>query len=316
MLGLFASFVNSNSDKAINSSSVAGPSPTAVAGVLLTLAPGVPGVVGTKLTPGLPPTAPGCTVGGVRVQALATVEVGTGAGVGLPLRDGGRAGNASFDLGVVVVVEEPATKVDNVDPGFVVVVEAPVTCSTDLAVVGVTDVGTADTLAVVTVAGFTVVPDLAVVEEGATVVVEVLSFLPPNKPPKKPCFFVVGVAGVVVVVVVVVVDFSSLLEPPPNSLPKKPFFVVVDGMGVVLVGAATVEEGVTLGSTGAYDRSATLGSSSCFFLLLPNHCASMVTAKHSKTTVPTYSVLMLLSLRISLRFGSQNPGANQRSASG
>uniref|UniRef100_A0A182IJJ8 Uncharacterized protein n=1 Tax=Anopheles atroparvus TaxID=41427 RepID=A0A182IJJ8_ANOAO len=245
--------VSSSSDRAISSSSVAGPSPTALAdaGVLLTLAPGVPGVVGTKLTPGLPP-APGCTVGGVRVHALATVEVGTGAGVGLPPRDVGRAGKASFDLGVVeVVVVVDAAPFDRVDPGFDVVVGSAATGKADFAVV---NVGAEELfVVVVTVPGFTVVPALEVVD-GATVVVDVLSFFP-KSPPKKPVFFVVGVATVVVVVVVVVVveTLSSFFDPPPKSLPKKPFFVVVDGMGVVLgVGAATVDEGgVTLGSTGA-----------------------------------------------------------------
>lgn len=59
--------------------------------------------MGTKLTPGLPAAAgDGGWVGRGLFQALATVEVGTGAGVGLP-GFGGRAGKASAVLGVDTV---------------------------------------------------------------------------------------------------------------------------------------------------------------------------------------------------------------------
>lgn len=181
-------------------------------------------------------------------HALATVEVGTEAGVGLP-GFGGRAGNASAGLVVgfggvggglgaeeaVVDTAGSAGKASLAGEGLAVVGVPGLTvlvCATTgapaLAVV------TADLAVVVD----TVTAPLTVVV-GATVVV--LSFLPPpNNPPKKPLDFFVEVGtGVVVVglgvVVVVVVVLASFSLPPPNSPPKKPFFLVVVGAGVVVL---------------------------------------------------------------------------------
>lgn len=180
-------------------------------------------------------------------QAFATVELGTGDGVGLP-GFAGRAGKASTVLGVEKVgfggvgggLTAEAAVVETDGSGGTASLPVEGFVGAIVGVPGLTVlVGAAEGLAVEV---GTVTPDFAVVLAvvGATVVV--LSFLlPPNNPPKKPPpdFFVVGTGvvvvglGVVVVVVVVLGSFSFPL--PPKRPPKKPFFLVVVGAGVVVL---------------------------------------------------------------------------------
>lgn len=296
---LAVSLENSCSDRVASSSSEA-VGPSLYRGVVPLLAdPGAGAWVGTKLTPGL--DGDGGWVGRGLFQALAMVEVGTEAGVGLPAF-GGRAGKASGVFGVAAVGFGGIAGGFWADAAVVETVGRAGKASLAVEIFGVVPVGAAGTignpcLVVVGVTaatvGFTVevtpavfavvvvgtvTPALTVVFAvvGATVVV--LSFLPPNNPPNNPPpdFLVVG-TGVVVVgfgVVVVVVLGSFSLPLPPNSPPKKPFFLVVVGAGVVVDVVTGCGGGTESGSTGAYESNATLGFSGSFFLPLPNHWAS------------------------------------------
>lgn len=226
--------------------------------------PGAGACVGTKLTPGLP--AVGGWVGRGLFQALAIVDVGTGAGVGLPAF-GGSAGNASGVLGVegvgfggiaggfwadaaVVGTVGRAGKASLAVENFgVVPVGAAGTIGRPCLVVlvtvdaGVTEAATGLTVDVTptdfAVVVGTVTPALAVVFAVVGASVVVLSFLlPPKRPPNSPPDFLVVGTGVVVVGfgVVVVVVFGSFSFPlPPKRPPKKPFFFVVVGAGVVVL---------------------------------------------------------------------------------